>query len=255
VIQADIALPLSLEIETNLRINTHIKHLPHMTTADPRASHFGPLRNFLDIPAISVLGVLFDIKKEVTRYLDRNFYNLVTVSIPDSLSYREMKILAKDNLGLNLFDSFLPMGCLDQGMDLLEIMRNIDLFVTQYSYNMNMQQFIEFRPNMTASTKHLHTLTIRSIMASIRQHGLGVVNTTVNYTYQYLSQKFNLFSQYLFDDYLRGYLSRETRWYKKHKNEASVNNVYPYDRAMQFVKDMKRLGDRHMQRFVCRTVS
>jgi WASH complex subunit 7 len=226
-----------------------------MTTADPRASHFGPLRNFLDIPAISVLGVLFDIKKEVTRYLDRNFYNLVTVSIPDSLSYREMKILAKDNLGLNLFDSFLPMGCLDQGMDLLEIMRNIDLFVTQYSYNMNMQQFIEFRPNMTASTKHLHTLTIRSIMASIRQHGLGVVNTTVNYTYQYLSQKFNLFSQYLFDDYLRGYLSRETRWYKKHKNEASVSNVYPYDRAMQFVKDMKRLGDSHMQRCVCRTVS
>jgi WASH complex subunit 7 len=77
-----------------------------------------------------------------------------------------MKILAKDNLGLNLFDSFLPMGCLDQGMDLLEIMRNIDLFVTQYSYNMNMQQFIEFRPNMTASTKHLHTLTIRSIPLS-----------------------------------------------------------------------------------------
>jgi hypothetical protein len=29
---------------------------------------------------------VFYIKKEVTRYLDRNFYNLVTVSIPDSLS-------------------------------------------------------------------------------------------------------------------------------------------------------------------------
>jgi WASH complex subunit 7 len=86
VIKADIALPLSLEIETNLRINTHIKHLPHMTTADLRASHFGPLSNFLNFPAIIVLGVLFDIKKEVTRYLDRNFYNLVTVSIPDSLS-------------------------------------------------------------------------------------------------------------------------------------------------------------------------
>jgi WASH complex subunit 7 len=32
---------------------------------------------------------------------------------------------------------------------------------------------------------------------------LGVLNTTVNFTYQFLAQKFNIFSQFLFDDYIK----------------------------------------------------
>ena len=39
------------------------------------------------------------------------------------------------------------------------------------SYNMNMQQFVEFKPDK--SSKHLNTIKIQSIAASIRQHGLG----------------------------------------------------------------------------------
>lgn len=42
-----------------------------------------------------------------------------------------------------------------------------------------------------------------SFVASLRQHGLGVLNTTVNFTYQFLAQKFNIFSQFLFDDYIK----------------------------------------------------
>jgi WASH complex subunit 7 len=137
-------------------------------------------------------------------------------------------------------DNFLPMGSLDQGLDVLQIMRNIHIFVSRFTYNMNMQQFVEFRPDK--SSKHLNTIGIQSIAASIRQHGLGVLNTTVNYTYQFLSQKFHIYSQFLFDDYIRAHLGREHRWYKKHKHEATVNNMYPYDRAQKFVKDIRKLG-------------
>ena len=38
---------------------------------------------------------------------------------------------------------------------------------------MNMQQFVEFKPDK--SSKHLNTIKIQSIAASIRQHGLGVL--------------------------------------------------------------------------------
>ena len=184
-----------------------------------------------------------NIKNEISRYLDRDFYNLVTVCIPDSQYYRAMKAMACDRLGLNLLESYLPMGSLGQGMDLLQIMLNIDSFVTQYSYNMNMQQFIEFRPSLTASTKHLNVLTIASIASSVQQHGLGVLSTTVNYTYQHLAEQFNAFSRFLSDDYMQGYLSRENRWFEKHRNDESVNNTYPHQRAMKFVQDMKRLGE------------
>jgi len=183
-------------------------------------------------------------------------------------------------------DNYLPMGSLDQGLDVLQIMRNIHVFVSRFTYNMNMQQFVEYRPDK--SSKHLNTIKIQSIAASIRQHGLGalllllllllplllphfvslrlsyhvylslqstpttttrrvyemyqfdchilyahhahlclllgVLNTTVNFTYQFLSSKFRIFSQFLFDDYIRAHLSREHRWFKKHKNEAEINN-------------------------------
>jgi WASH complex subunit 7 len=139
-----------------------------------------------------------------------------------------------------LMDNYLPMGSLEMGLDVLQIMRNIHIFVSRFTYNMNMQQFVEYRPDK--SSKHLNTIKIQSIAASIRQHGLGVLNTTVNFTYQFLSSKFHIFSQFLFDDYIRAHLSREHRWFKKHKNEPEVNSMYPYDRALKFVKDIRKLG-------------
>ena len=44
-----------------------------------------------------------------------------------------MKSLAADKLGLQLMDSFLPMGSLEQGLDVLQIMRNIHIFVSKWS--------------------------------------------------------------------------------------------------------------------------
>ena len=48
--------------------------------------------------------------------------------------------------------------------------------------------------------------------------------------------------QFLFDDYIRAHLSREHRWFKKHKNEPEINNMYPYDRALKFARDIRKLG-------------
>lgn len=83
-----------------------------------------------------------------------------------------MRTLAAEKLGLQLMDNYLPMGSLDQGLDVLQIMRNIHVFVSRFTYNMNMQQFVEYRPDK--SSKHLNTIKIQSIAASIRQHGLGI---------------------------------------------------------------------------------
>ena len=234
--------PLGIEVETSLRIATHVKHLPHMSNTDPRAGVLGPLKKFLDLPPIQILGISLDIKNEVARYLNYNFYNLTSVSVTDSQSYTEMRNLAKNQIGLELMNSYLPMGSLGQGLDLLLIMRNLGDFVSQYTYNMNMQQFTEFKPSPTASTKHLNTLSIRSITASIRQHGLGVIDTTVNCTYQFLSHHFHTFSQLLYDEFLQSRLAKDERWYAQHKNESSVGNTFPYDRSFKLVKDMKRGG-------------
>eukprot|EP00981_Chlorochromonas_danica_P012186 scaffold4610_cov180-Ochromonas_danica.AAC.3 len=239
-LKVEIIEPLCKDIETDLRLHIHTKHLDHMVALNPKTENLRPLKPFLDLPPISVLGHLLDIKASVTHYLDMNFYNLTTVALHDWKTYSDMRSLALEKFGLKLMDNFLPMGSLDQGLDVLQIMRNIHIFVSRFTYNMNMQQFVEYRPDK--ASKHLNTIKIQSIAASIRQHGLGVLNTTVNFTYQFLSSKFRIFSQFLFDDHIKAHLSREHRWFKKHKNEPAVNNMYPYERALKFVQGVRKLG-------------
>lgn len=55
-------------------------------------------------------------------------------------------------------------------------------FWCSYHYNLNSQFFVE----ADSETRHLNTINIQHIANSIRTHGIGFLNTTVNYTYQFL---------------------------------------------------------------------
>ena len=61
-------------------------------------------------------------------------------------------------------------------------------------------------------------------------HGTGTMNTTVNFTYQFLQAKFALFHGFLFDQYVKSSLSKMRRWYKKnkdkYKNRARAMEAY-----------------------------
>lgn len=75
----------------------------------------------------------------VTNYLDRTFYDLNTVSLSDWKTYGDMRKLAEQKYGLVMLEPHLPSATLEQGLDVLEIMRNIHLFVSGYCYNLNNQ--------------------------------------------------------------------------------------------------------------------
>lgn len=62
-----------------------------------------------------------------------------------------------------------------QSMDLVDIVRNIDVFVTKFSYNLNSQCFVE----RSSNNKHLNTITVDNVSNSIATHGTGIINTTV----------------------------------------------------------------------------
>jgi WASH complex subunit 7 len=201
---------------------------------------FKVLRYYLDLRPIRLHGKFLDLRQRVTHYLENTFYNLTTVALHDWKTYGEMRNLANDKYELALADNHLPMGSLDQGLDILQIMRNIQIFVAKYNYNLNQQFFLERRSDK--GSRHLNSINIHSIASSIRTHGMGIMNTTVNFTYQFLTKKFDIFSQFLFDEYIKSYLQRERRWFHKHKDDKEVDNKYPYDRAFQFNKDIRKLG-------------
>ena len=56
-------------------------------------------------------------------------------------------------------DDHLPAQTLEQGLDVLEIMRNIHVFVSNYLYNLNHQIFVEGN----SQNKHLNTINIRLV--------------------------------------------------------------------------------------------
>lgn len=93
----------------------------------------------------------------------------------DWRTYGQMRFLATQKFRLNTIEDYLPTQTLEQGLDVLEIMRNIHSFVSNYLYNLNNQMFIE----KNSKNKHLNAINIRHIANSLRTHGIGIINTTV----------------------------------------------------------------------------
>lgn len=134
-----------------------------------------------------------------------------------------------------------------QGLDVLEIMRNIHVFVPMYMYNLNNQVrlsatatlsdsstkclpiFLQIFVEKNSDNKFLHTINIRHVANSIRTHGTGIMNTTVNYSYQYLCKRFYTFTQFLYDDHIKSRLLKDIRFFKE--NRVKNEQEFPYDRA------------------------
>lgn len=234
ILSDNLLTPLCKDVETDLRLSIH-RHL-QLDDRNPFKTGLRDLSQFFDIRPIKFFDQMVDIKGYVTHYLDRTFYNNNTVALHDWKTYTEMRNLASQKYGLEMAEAHLPSQTLEQGLDVLEIMRNIHVFVAKYSYNLNNQIFVERASN----NKHLNTINIRHIANSIRTHGSGIMNTTVNFTYQFLRKKFFIFSQFLYDEHIKARLIKDLRYFKDSKE--ALDQKYPFDRAEKFNKGIRKLG-------------
>ncbi|XP_078042173.1 strumpellin and WASH-interacting protein [Augochlora pura] len=226
--------PVCHEIETNLRLHVHA-HLK-LDSTNPfnmETKDGGRVVQSLPLP---LANSMIYAKRFIEHYLDNMFYNLTTVALHDWRTYRMMHALAHYKLNLNTVQNHLPTQTLEQGLDALEIMRNIHVFVSKYLYNLNTQTFIEH----TSNNKHLNTIGIRHIANSIRTHGTGIMSTTVNFVYQFLRVKLHTFSQFLFDEHIKSRLMRDIRFIKAQRENGAT--PYTYERAEKFQKGIRKLG-------------
>eukprot|EP01114_Cavostelium_apophysatum_P015887 TRINITY_DN4419_c1_g1_i1.p1 TRINITY_DN4419_c1_g1~~TRINITY_DN4419_c1_g1_i1.p1 ORF type:complete len:1166 (-),score=413.58 TRINITY_DN4419_c1_g1_i1:31-3102(-) len=234
LLQKHIIDPLCKDIQTDLLFHIH-SHL-EVSDRNPMKNGVKDLGRLLKIKPLRSVDRNIDIKAHVTHFLDTTFYNLTTVSLNNWKTYGEMRNLAQEKYGLKMIEAHLPGQTLEQGIDVLEIMRNIHIFVQKYYYNLNNQIFVE----KSSENKMLNTINIQHVANSIRTHGIGIMNTTVNFIFQFLKQKFVVFSQFLYDDHIKSPLYREIRFFKESREQ--LNNRYPYDRAAKFNKEIKKLG-------------
>ncbi|CAF0996554.1 unnamed protein product, partial [Didymodactylos carnosus] len=221
-------------IEDDLRYSCHA----HLEVGDRSVfrSNFRDVSPFLRVKPIRFFDEFLNIKGAVESYLDKNFYDYTTTSSTDWNTYSEMRNLASQKYGLDLHEPHLPSKTLEQGCDVLDLMRNLNSFVSQHYYNINNQIFIE----RSSNNKFLRTLNIRHVANSIRTHGIGIMNTAVNFTYQYLRQKFYMFSQFLFDEHIKSRLMKDIKYFKENKDKH--NQRYLFERAKKFFIGIRKLG-------------
>eukprot|EP01018_Ginkgo_biloba_P015628 Gb_36999 [translate_table: standard] len=233
----EIIEPLCRDIETDLRLHVHSAHLKGSVNVNPTKTGVRDLSWYLQLKPLRTSLKYIHIKTRVEKYLNAAFYNHASMAPHNWKTYSEMRHLAEQKYGLKLDDIHLPGQTLEQGVDLLEIMHNIHIFVACYTYNLNTQVFIEKVSN-AANRKNLNTVGVKHVANSIRTHGTGIISTTVNFAYQFLAQKFIGFSQFLLDDHVKSRLIKEYRFWKENKGKS---NDYPYPRAEKLNKDIRKM--------------
>lgn len=223
----------SQEIETNLRLHIH-SHL-QLDVVNPFTDEMIK-KSLLFVDNFRLLQVYISVVPAVEHYLSTMYYNLTTVVLSNWKTYGEMRQMAVFKFALKTVEDNLPTQTLEQGLDVLEIMRNIHVFVSKYLYNLNNQIFIE----KSSNNKHLNSINIKHIANSIRTHGTGIMNTTVNFTYQFLKKKFYTFSQFMYDEHIKSRLMKDLKIFKD--TAASNGNMYSYKNAEKFNKGIRNLG-------------
>ncbi len=92
---------------------------------------------------IRIFDSIVDIKFEISNSFNASFYNLNILNMYDMETYEQMRIMGNHLFDLKLHDVFLPSQTIEQGkFDILQIVRNIPNFVTQYKYNLLSQRFL-----------------------------------------------------------------------------------------------------------------
>lgn len=185
LIRSTVLARVCSHIENNLRlfIHAYMHDNTNTTSASNRDRQHDSLVS-TEINALVHLNPLtlpdhhFVFKNHIEHYLSKTFYNLTAVSLSDGRTYSDMRSYARFKYDLHLVDDQLPSETLEQGLDLLDIMRLMNDFVSEFVYDMNSQVFIQ----ATSGNNFLNTVSVGHVVNSFRTHGVGIMNTAVKNT-------------------------------------------------------------------------
>lgn len=258
------------EFEMELRLQTH-RDL-HLNGHNPFKRHLYNFKHIFSEEAnmnFYICSQRLSMKLYIEDYLNRICYNLTAISPNDWFTYDTMINLARHKYNLTFVKSQLPTQTLDHGLDLLDITRNLALFSSRYGYDLTNQLFIEKSSNRLSTsagssassiftlsntllngqqqyysnfTPNLNVLQISQVAKSIQTHGYGVLNSSVNCTYQVMKRLINLFAKQISsDEKLRAILIKEHQQLSalKQQNNHQYHLIMNFEKANRLAKKFK----------------
>jgi WASH complex subunit 7 len=76
-------------------------------------------------------------KEEIGIYLSHIFYEMSALSPHDFRTYEQMRVLAAERFNIHVMQSHLPSQQLEQGVDILMLLRETRHYVSNYHYNLH----------------------------------------------------------------------------------------------------------------------
>ncbi len=204
---------------------------------NPITDQIKDFKRIIHVDSVYLFGVTVQLKQKVTDYMNKTFYNMTALKLKDWKTYEEMGSLAYHLYGIKLTDNYLPPQKLEQGIDILYILRHLQEFVGNYYYSLHTQVFFEATHE---DSKHINIIGIPQVSNSLHTHGIGIINTLVNVIYKFLITKLRNISNFLFDEYIYAPLFKERNFFRE--NRDKLNSKYPFDRAENLAKIIKRIG-------------
>uniref|UniRef100_A0A6U0K852 WASH complex subunit 4 n=1 Tax=Percolomonas cosmopolitus TaxID=63605 RepID=A0A6U0K852_9EUKA len=232
---------LSTEVQEDLTRQVHAQVNKDFENPFTKKGSYMDRRPFFSMDPIKFYDRSISINIKVRHFLDVMFYRLTTASRQTQKTwkmYEEMRALALEKYGIEMTNVRLPGQNTDIGLDILEITRNIHIFVKNYSYNLNQNMFLE--QVAKTDSPNLNVVNVRHVANSIRTHGTGIMNTTVNFVYKLLGRKFYTFSKFLYDDHIKSRLIRDAKFFRDNRHD--LNNRYPLSRVEDFIREVRALG-------------
>ena len=220
-------------IEKDLRIQIHGILVQKLKQQNPLEESIYDYMNFLNIEDIILFENRINLKSKVSQYLSEKFYEMTALTPIDWKTYEHIRVLAKQTYNLDILETHLPSKTTDQNIDILQLVRNIHKYCSNYHYNLHTQVFVE----RTSETKQIKTVGTTQMLQSLRTHGFGFLNSAVNSIYKYMIKLVSMVSEFLHDEYISSPLLVESREFKRDPSAK-----YSFLRAQAMGKLFKGLG-------------
>lgn len=150
----------------------------------PFAGEMQDLMRQVQFEKVRIFDNMVDLRFEISESFNNSFYNLNILNMHDMETYEMMRVMGNHLFDLKLHDVFLPNHTIERDkFDILAVVRNIPAFIANYKYNILSQRFLE----VSGDNKIINCISIQQLSDSIKTHGLGILSTTVNAFYRYMT--------------------------------------------------------------------
>ena len=225
---------ISQEIEDELRKQVHGTFIEDLEGSPYSDNN---LKSYLNIKRFRFFDRIVDIKRYVEEQFNMRFYQLTTLNMNNYQTYQRMRVLAKNEFGLNLHDVYLPNQNLEKGKDILDIVRNLTSFSKKYTHNLHSQQFIE----IVKDGSFINIIGVQQILSSLYTHGKGIVNSIINAAFRFISKQVVNLIDKITTDSITSHLSNEMKFWEE--NKAKYNYNYPLTKGLDLRQKINNSDD------------